>query len=153
MRFHVSAAVIACAVFVLPGDLGAQQLSAEGDIPGMKVMVQELKRDEGGTLTLRFQLVNDSDQRLADSCAFRETGSESCGPVSGVHLLDAANKKKYLVVRDSSQKCVCSIFRPVEKGGRMNHWVKFPAPPPNVQKVTVIVPQFQPVEGVPISGP
>ncbi|HEX2215118.1 MAG TPA: hypothetical protein VHG27_00210, partial [Xanthobacteraceae bacterium] len=94
-----------------------QQPSAEGDVPGMKVVVQELKRDEGGTVTLRFQLINDSDEEgLSDSCAFRENSSEGCGPMSGVHLLDGANKKKYLVVRDSGKTCVCSQFRPLKKG-------------------------------------
>ena len=28
-----------------------------------------------------------------------------------------------------------------------------PAPPPEVRKVTVIVPLFEPIEGVPIAGP
>ena len=153
MRLHLVAALTVCALFAGPVDVSAQQLSADGDIPGTKVVIQDLKRDEGGTLTLRFQMVNESEERIGDRCAFRESGNEGCGPISGVYLVDAANKKKYLVLRDSAQKCVCAEIRPIEKGKSMNLWVKFPAPAAGVQKITVIVPHFQPIEGVPISGP
>jgi hypothetical protein len=71
--------------------------------------------------------------------------------VEKVHLIDAGNKKKYLVVKDSSGKCVCSEMKAVPKAGRLNAWAKFPAPPDNVQKITVVVPSFEPVESVPIT--
>lgn len=153
MRLHLFVALTMCALFAGPIDSRAQQLFADGDIPGTKVVIQDLKRDEGGTLTLRFQMVNESEERIGDRCAYRESSSESCGPISGVHLVDAANKKKYLVVRDSSNKCLCAEIRAIDKGKSLNLWAKFPAPPAGVQKITVIVPQFQPIEGVPITGP
>jgi hypothetical protein len=130
----------------------AQELSADGDAPGTKIVVEDLKRDDGGTITLRFQMINETEKKFGDRCGFREDSGETCGPITGVHLLDAANKKKYLVVRDTSRKCACADFRVIEPGGRINLWAKFPAPPPGVQKVTVVVPQFQPVESVPISN-
>jgi hypothetical protein len=39
----------------------------------------------------------------------------------------------------------------VEKGAKVNLWAKFAAPPANVEKVTVVVPDFQPIDGVPIT--
>ena len=69
-----------------------------------------------------------------------------------VHLLDAANKKKYLAIEDDAGKCVCSELKDdVVKGSRFNLWVKFPAPPAEVNKVSVVVPSFEPVE-VPITA-
>jgi hypothetical protein len=69
-----------------------------------------------------------------------------------VNLLDAANKKKYLVVTDASKKCVCSELKEeVAKGARLNLWAKFPAPPESVQKITVVIPGFEPIESVPIA--
>src|SRR5947207_7526404 len=36
------------------------ELKAEGSIPGLSVVVQDLKRDEANSVTLRFQLINAS---------------------------------------------------------------------------------------------
>lgn len=49
--------------------------------------------------------MNDTDQRYGDKYAFKETGGENCCPISGVYLVDTANKKKYLLVRDAEGKC------------------------------------------------
>jgi hypothetical protein len=40
----------------------------------------------------------------------------------------------------------------LRKGDRANAWAKFQAPPDGVQKVTVVVPGFEPVEAVPVSN-
>ena len=126
--------------------------SADADDPGIRVDVQELKRDSGGTLTLRFAIVNDTDKSWGDTCAFRESGSEGCKTISGVHLLDAANKKKYLVVRDAQGKCVCGTIESIAAKSSRNMWAKFPAPPDSVTKISVIIPNFMPLDDVPI-GP
>src|SRR4051794_31675497 len=139
-RFDLVSLVLLCAFALATQHAEAQELSADGDAPGTKIVVQDLKRDEGGTVTLRFQMINETDKKFGDRCGFREDGGEGCGPISGVHLLDAANKKKYLVVRDASRKCACAEFRVIEPGSRINLWAKFAAPPVGVQKVTVIVP-------------
>jgi hypothetical protein len=70
-----------------------------------------------------------------------------------VHLIDAANKKKYLVVRDAQRNCVCATgIATLGKAERANAWAKFQAPLDNVQRVTVVVPGFEPVEAVPITN-
>ncbi len=72
--------------------------------------------------------------------------------MSGIHLLDPVNKKKYFVVTDAERKCVCSKEIPdVEPGGKLNLWAKFPAPPPEVTKVSIEIPHFAPIDDVPIS--
>jgi hypothetical protein len=131
----------------------AQQLSADGEQPGTRIEIRSLQRDEGGTLTLRFQLINDGTQEV-NSCSYREYGgNDPCGTVSGAHLIDAGNKKKYLVIRDSGKKCVCAEgVDHLRRGRRLNAWAKFPAPPDNVQKITVVFPGFEPIDGVPITS-
>lgn len=129
-------------------------LYAEGQDPDVRVEVRDLKRGDGGTVTLRLRLVNETGEAFDASCQIREAGSnDSCGTFSGVYLLDAANQKKYLVVRDSEQNCVCSTIDRLDDGKRMNLWATFPAPPADVERVTVVVQQFEPIEGVPITGP
>jgi hypothetical protein len=133
-----------------PATASAQSLSAEGQKPGLKVDIRELKRDDGSMVTLRFQISNDSDGDFS-ACSLRESGGDPCNSLTGVHLIDGSNKKKYLVVRDSAKNCVCAKLDNIRKGAKANLWAKFPAPPDNVQKMTVVVPQFEPIENVPVS--
>jgi hypothetical protein len=124
--------------------------TADGDTPGIRVEVQELKRS-ADTLMLRFALINDSNDRFhpGDKLAGLTFGYNT----SGVYLVDGANKKKYLVVVDSQQKCVCSEgLDAVQSKSRMNLWARFPAPPGDVKKISVVVPHFTPMDDVPITG-
>jgi hypothetical protein len=137
----------------LAGPAGAADpvARADGETPDTRVELQELKRGSDGTLMLRMALVNDSDKSLNIACELRESGSESCGSISGVHLLDGAGKKKYLVLRDAGGTCVCSRgLKVVPAKSRINVWAKFPAPPADVQKVSVVVPTFIPMDDVPL---
>jgi len=129
----------------------AAELKADGTEPGISIVIQDLKRDESNSVTLRFQLVNESGKPFHPGCKWREASNRACEEVGGVHLIDNANKKKYLVVRDSAGKCACSTVQQVKAGARSNLWAKFAAPPANVEKVTVVVPDFQPIDGVPIT--
>src|SRR5213075_2809643 len=120
----------------------AAELKAEGTEPGISIVIQDLKRDESNSVTLRFQLINESGKFFHPGCKWREASNRACEEVVGVHLIDNANKKKYLVVRDSTGKCVCSGVQQVKTGARSNLWAKLAAPPANVEKVTVVVPDF-----------
>ena len=111
-----------------------------------------LKRGDGGVVTLRLRIVNGSAGAFDASCDMRDPDfDDSCGQFTGAYLLDASNKKKYAVVRDSEKHCVCSAIDGIEPGKKMNIWATFPAPPAEVSKVTVVVPLFEPIEGVPIN--
>ncbi|HEX6322926.1 MAG TPA: hypothetical protein VFZ36_04315 [Vicinamibacterales bacterium] len=134
-----------------PAPPASQTLAtAEGRTPGLRAEVTELKRTSGGTLTLRFTLVNDSRQtvNVGDVQALLDLGGSY--PVGGVHLIDAAGRKKYFVARDSENRCVCSEFTGLAPGERANHWAKFPAPPDEVQQISVVLPTFSPMDDVPI---
>ena len=63
-------------------------------------------------------------------------------------LLDAAGKKKYMVIVDSARKCVCSDGFPIslDSGKSLNLWARFPAPPADVTEVSVVLPSFMPVD-------
>jgi hypothetical protein len=122
---------------------------ADGERSGVRADIMELKRSSGDTVTLRFTLVNESGGRL----------SIKDDPLGGnhrdareVHLINAAGQKKYLVLTDSANNCVCSAQLPfnIESGSSLNLWARFPAPPADVAEVSVIVPRFIPVD-VPIS--
>lgn len=128
--------------------------SADGEKSGVRVEVTELKRSSGDTVNLKFVLINDSDEQFAfyghylgDSAVRSDHKS-----VGGVHLVDPAGKKKYLVVRDAEEKCVCSTdLADAKPKTRVNLWAKFPAPPAGVQKISIVIPHFSPMDDVPIS--
>jgi hypothetical protein len=123
--------------------------SADGEKPGSRVEVVELKRASGGTVMLRFTMINDGDKDLSLYSGFIQPGTNDHSNISGVHLLDPVGKKKYLVVRDSQGKCDCSQgLGNVAPNSRINLWARFPAPPDNVEKIGVVVPHFSPMDDV-----
>ena len=139
---HVILPVLFSLVLVLP--TAAQELAGEGQTPGSRVVVTGLSRDAGETITLRFQLINDGDGKIKTYGVLGEFFG-----MSYVNLIDSANKKKYLVVKDTEGKCICSELQDdVVKGSSFNLWAKFPAPPADVQTITVVIPGFAPVESV-----
>lgn len=139
--------VLVFALAVAPAS--AQQLVGEGQSAGSKVVVTSLKRDAGGTVTLRFQLINEGEQVVK---TYGVLGAFFT--LDHLSLVDGDNKKKYLVVKDSAGECLCSEFKQDSKPGTsFNLWAKFPAPPDTVQNLTVVIPSFEPIESVPITAP
>ncbi|HYS53761.1 MAG TPA: hypothetical protein VER58_08395 [Thermoanaerobaculia bacterium] len=128
--------------------------STDGEVSGTHIDVTELKRGSGGTVSLKFVLTNNGTKNFAmygHNLGDQDIRSDYKA-VGGIHLVDPVNKKKYFVVRDSEQNCMCSReVEDVHPGNKANLWAKFPAPPPDVTKVTIEIPHFQPMDDVPIS--
>ena len=73
--------------------------------------------------------------------------------MGGVYLIDAAGMKKYLVVRDADDHCVCSRdIEDIDKGKSATMWAKFPAPPDDVQAMVIVIPHFIPIDDVPVGN-
>ena len=128
--------------------------TAEGENPDMRAEILELKRTSGDQLMLRFMIVNASSEAFtfSDRLADPAFSGKDHSSVSGVHILDGANKKKHFVVRDAEGNCVCSRkLGEIAAQGRMTVWARFPAPPEGTQKVSIVIPRFIPVDDVPIT--
>ncbi len=124
--------------------------TSDGETPGARVEVQELKRVSGGTVMLRFTMINDGDKTLNVGYDFGAGSTSDIGTVAGVHLIEPVGKKKYLVVRDSENKCDCSRgVKDIAAKSRANLWARFPAPPDNVEKIGIVIPHFSPMDDVP----
>ena len=125
----------------------AQEVIAtlDGEASGMRIEITELSRTSGETVTMKFRLFNDTGE---DFGFYSLMGSYD---VSALHLIDAVGKKKYLVILDSSDNCLCSsALDKVENGKSINLWARFPAPPVDVTEVSVVMPHFIPTD-TPIS--
>ncbi|HEY6844024.1 MAG TPA: hypothetical protein VI391_07645 [Thermoanaerobaculia bacterium] len=127
--------------------------SADGEKPGTRIDVTELKRTSGGTVSLKFVLSNNTSERFG-LYRYLTTGqtSNDDNDVSGITLVDPVNKKKYFVVTDTEKSCLCSRkVDHIDANSKLNLWAKYPAPPPDVQKISIEIPHFQPIDDVPIS--
>jgi hypothetical protein len=128
--------------------------SGEGETPGLRVDITEFKRTSGDTLTLRMTIVNGSSVRLSNMAlgdSRYDISANGIG-IGGIHLLDVVGKRKYFVARDTANQCVCSrLVRDVQPGGSLNVWAKFAAPPADVERLTIVIPGFMPIEDVPVS--
>lgn len=121
---------------------------AEGEAFGLRAEITELKRTGGNTVTLRFVLVNETGNDLNT----RVDIFGGTADLRQVHLIDDEGMKKYLPVMDSQNNCVCSSGLPpsLRDGQSLNLWARFPAPPPEVTTVSLMLPRFIPTE-VPVS--
>ena len=123
---------------------------ADGEQSGVRAEVTELRRSSGGTVNLKFTVVNDSSESVSFGYNFVEK-DKGYGDISGVHLIDQEGKKKYFVARDSEGNCVCSRDqKDLPAGEKRNLWAKFPAPPAEVKKISVVIPRFSPMDDVPV---
>jgi len=126
--------------------------STDGETPGVRLDLTEAKRGSGDTLTIRFTIVNKSASAFKFGHNLGDAAYGDFGNIGAIHLLDATNKKKYLVIRDSAKNCVCSNkLRDLPTGQSINLWGRFPAPPADVKAVSVVVPGFMPLDEVAIS--
>lgn len=58
------------------------------------------------------------------------------GSVAGASLIDQAGKKKYLVLRDTSGRCLCTQFSGGVRDGESAQWfAQFPTPPEDTTSV------------------
>jgi hypothetical protein len=128
--------------------------TADGETAGLRVEVTELKRASGGTVNLKFAMINTTDKSHSFSYDYGDgsQGATDYNSIGGVHLIDQVGKKKYFVARDSENKCLCSQgVSGIPTGGRVNLWAKFPAPPDDVEKISIVIPHFSPMDDVPLS--
>jgi hypothetical protein len=128
--------------------------TADGEKAGTRVEITELKRSSDNNLTLKFAMVNDGPDRLGIGYDYGDPQNsvKDFSSVAGVTLVDGANKKKYFVVRDTENSCLCSRdLKDIPAKSRANVWAKFPAPPDDVQKISIVIPHFGPIDDVPIS--
>ena len=125
--------------------------TADGETSGVRAEVTELRRSSGGTVNLKFTVINDSSEQLTFGYNFVEK-NKGYADIGGVHLIDQEGKKKYFVARDSEGNCVCSRDqKDLPAGQRRNLWAKFPAPPADVKRISVVIPHFSPMDDVPVS--
>lgn len=118
----------------------------------LQIDIYALERVGEDLLRLRLGVTNNSSESF--SLGYHLTGrnrdTESTG--SGITLIDAVNQQRYLSYEQSNGICFCSPPEgSIEREGTKTLWVIFPAPPEDLEVMTVVSPAAPPMMDVPIS--
>lgn len=105
---------------------------------GLTLKVTSAKRDEGGFLTVEGTVTNGGSKAWV-AASWRGDEKEltkNGGSIAGASLVDTAGKKKYLILRDTEGRCLCTRFTGGVLSGQSVDWfAQFPAPPAETTKV------------------
>ncbi|MGX2994801.1 hypothetical protein JNUCC64_10960 [Streptomyces sp. JNUCC 64] len=105
---------------------------------GLTLAVTAAVRDQGGFVTVRGRVTNGSGKpwSAGDWRGDERELSKNGGSVAGASLVDNGGKKKYLVLRDTEGRCLCTRFSGGVMSGETVDWfAQFPAPPEGTTKV------------------
>lgn len=116
---------------------------------GVQTDLLEVRRMSDNTIRVRWRWRNTGDKEAS------VVASQAASLLrSETYLLDPVNKKKMLVVTDAKGHPIATdigmSFR-VKPKESFSAWAKFPAPPADVEKITVVIAKTPPFEDVPIA--
>ncbi|GAA2242710.1 hypothetical protein GCM10010145_06280 [Streptomyces ruber] len=103
---------------------------SNGDI---RLSVTSAHRDQGGYVTVSGTVTNSGGDFFpaADWRGDERELNKNGASLAGASLVDGQGKKKYLVLRDTQGRCLCTKFEGggVESGATTEWYAQFPAPP------------------------
>ncbi|MFD9502063.1 hypothetical protein [Streptomyces sp. NPDC060035] len=120
---------------------------------GVVATVSSAKRESGGFITVKGRVANGSKQIWA---AVGWQGMEqelvnNGASMAGASLVDREGKKRYLILRDTDGRCLCTKFEGLPPGGEAPFFAQFPAPPETTSEVEFQIPTM-PTATIKISG-
>lgn len=119
--------------------------------PQLRADLLEVKRVSGGSVTVRWRVVNTAGQSSGLAAAEPKKISYNYS-YEQLYYTDPAENKKYQYLTDSQQNRLIHIFEGYyEPGQQRVNWAKFPAPPATSKKITVYIPKFPPFEDIPLA--
>jgi hypothetical protein len=123
----------------------ALPLKVDSDLSGISMELTSVQKT-GDTIMIRFKYISTRDKPT-------RIDNEAGQQVSDMYYVDAKNKKKYPIIKDTESKPLSSnlVYFEVAAGETKAGWAKFPAPPPDVTAISVYIPGAPPFENVPIA--
>ncbi|MFI1354013.1 hypothetical protein ACH4TV_10570 [Streptomyces sp. NPDC020898] len=115
-----------------------EQVLAEVKGGDLTLKVTSATRDEGGFVTVEGTVTNIGSRSwvAADWRGDERELEKNGGSVAGASLVDPTGKKKYLVLRDTEGRCLCTRFTGALVSGKSSDWfAQFPAPPEGTTNV------------------
>jgi hypothetical protein len=123
--------------------------TADAGWSGVQTELLEARRMSDDTVRVRWRWRNTTDKKVH----LFSGGEGDKALKQDAYVLDPKNKKKHLVVTDSQGKLIGSALAWTDLGPKesLAVWAKFPAPPADVDKITVVIPKTPPFEDIAIS--
>ncbi|MFD5869663.1 hypothetical protein [Streptomyces sp. NPDC060322] len=113
---------------------------------GLVMVVNEVKRDSGGFITVSAVIKNEGDGiRSAGQWSGTESAVVAANPnsVAGATLIDKVGKKRYYVLRDTDGRCLCTTgLSAIQPAKSVSVFMQFPAPPNSTTEVDFTLPTF-----------
>ncbi|MER6718943.1 MULTISPECIES: hypothetical protein [Streptomyces] len=135
-------------------DTESQVLGTLKGADGVEVVISSAQRDSGGFITVKGSVKNGSSNRFtAQGWQGTEQEMRNNGAsVAGASLVDQTGKKRYLVLRDTDGRCLCTQFvTGIAAGKDAAFFAQFPAPPAETTEVDFQIPTM-PTATIKISG-
>jgi len=136
---------------------GPVATAAPGSLAGIAVAVLSLARTSGDTVTAQIKVTNNRTASFDIGSSFIDpaiANPNTTNDAAGITLTDTPNAKKYLVLLDSNQDCICSkqlINADLDAGTSGVIFAESAAPPASTRSLQVTIPRFPPIENVAIS--
>jgi len=136
----------------VPGQPSGPAVASERGVYALRL--GELRRTSSSTLTANFTIATTTSEIQMDSNAFNEDRQNAdLLSVDGAYLTDERGGKKYLVLQDAQNFCICSRnLGGFDANETKTLFAKFPAPPPDVKTISVTIKGFPSIDNVPIVG-
>ncbi|MFF8441264.1 hypothetical protein ACF07U_10340 [Streptomyces californicus] len=113
---------------------------------GLTLVINQVKRDSGGFVTVQGEIKNDGDvtQNTANWQGQESAlGAKNPNSVAGATLVDKTGKKRYYVLRDTDSRCLCTTaIATLAPGETASIFMQFPAPPQTTTEVDFTLPTF-----------
>ncbi|MBV7670691.1 hypothetical protein STHAL_14610 [Streptomyces halstedii] len=135
------------------GDDESQVLNTIAGKDGIEVVVSSASREPGGFITVKGRVKNGSKQIWA-AVGWQGTEQElvsNGASMAGSSLVDQQGKKRYLILRDTDGRCLCTKFEGLQPGTEAPFFAQFPAPPAETTEVDFQIPTM-PTATIKISG-
>ncbi|MYY15398.1 hypothetical protein GT018_07100 [Streptomyces sp. SID4912] len=120
---------------------------------GVEAVISSVQREAGGFVTVKGTVKNGS-QQIWTAPGWQGMEQEVAGngaSMAGASLVDQSGKKRYLVLRDTDGRCLCTKFEGLPPGGEAPFFAQFPAPPAETTEVDFQIPTM-PTATIKISG-
>ncbi|SFB88729.1 hypothetical protein [Streptomyces aidingensis] len=120
---------------------GGEESSAIGQVTtpeGISITFTRAEREDGGFLTIEGSITNNGSERLFDVgwAGPEKELAENGFSMAGATLTARTEGKRYLILRDTTGRCLCTGFAGSIKPGETVSWfAQFPAPDPATDEV------------------
>lgn len=117
----------------------------------LQIDIYSLKRIKDDILLLRLGATNNSSEVFDLGFLMAETSDHLSG--SNISLIDESSQQRYISYDQSDGKCFCSSLEGgIQAGEKADLWVAYPAPPDDIDKMTVLTPITPPLLDITIGN-